>query len=29
MRLFFNRLLMALANGWYMFAEVILGFANM
>jgi hypothetical protein len=26
---FFSRLLMALANGWYMFAEIILGLANM
>jgi hypothetical protein len=26
---FFSRLLMALANGWYMFAEIILGLANL
>jgi hypothetical protein len=26
---FFNRLLMAVANGWFMFAEVILGLANL
>jgi uncharacterized protein YpmB len=26
---FFSRLLMALANGWYIFAEIILGLANM